>query len=74
LSRARALLGVNHQDHVLHVCSGAVRNYAYEGFGPRDLTMDLDASLNPDIKGDANLLADYRRAFRTVSGHQGNPG
>jgi hypothetical protein len=63
LSRARDLLGVNCQDRVLHVCSGKVREYPYDGFGPSDVTMDLDASLNPDIRGDANDLAEYRRAL-----------
>jgi hypothetical protein len=65
LSRARALPGVNHEDRVLHVCSGKVREYPYDGFGPRDMTMDLDASLNPDIIGDANQLADYERALQS---------
>jgi hypothetical protein len=63
LSRSRDLLGVNHQDRVLHVCSGKVREYPYDGFGPNDVTFDLDATLGPDIIGDANELADYKRTL-----------
>jgi hypothetical protein len=47
LKRARNLLGVNCTDRVLHVCSGKVREYPYEGFGPNDVTFDLDAALTP---------------------------
>jgi len=53
LSRARDLLGVGNDDRVLHVCAGKVRKYPYRGFGPRDVTMDLDAKLRPDVFGDA---------------------
>jgi hypothetical protein len=63
LSRARALLGVNHEDRVLHICSGKVRQYPYDGFGPRDVTFDLDKCLCPAIVGDANNLQDYQRAL-----------
>jgi hypothetical protein len=63
LSRARAFLGVDHDDRVLHVCSGKVREYPYDGFGPRDVTMDLDPNLEPDIVGDAGNLSDYKLAL-----------
>lgn len=50
LERARALLGVNINDPVLHVCGGKVREYPYRGgFGPNDKTLDLDPALNPDF-------------------------
>lgn len=49
LSRARALLGVTIDQCVLHVCSGRVTDYPFDGFGPHDLTMDADPSLEPDI-------------------------
>ena len=45
LSRTQALLGVNCTDRVPHMCSGKVREYPYEGFGPNDVTFDLDAAL-----------------------------
>jgi hypothetical protein len=63
LSRARALLSVQSEDRVLHVCAGMVKQYPYSGFGPHDVTMDLDEALEPDIIGDANQLEDYRRAL-----------
>lgn len=49
LSRARALLGVTIDQPVLHVCSGMVKDYPFDGFGDNDMTLDLDASLEPDI-------------------------
>ena len=51
LERARALLGVNPYDPVLHVCGGRAREYPAKprGFGPFDKTLDLDASLEPDF-------------------------
>jgi len=64
-SRARALLGVNHEDRVLHVCAGKVREYPYDGLGARDVTMDLDSGLSPNITGDTNNLADYKRALES---------
>ena len=48
LERARALLGVTLDDAVLHVCSGRVKDYPYRGFGPYDLTVDIDPELKPD--------------------------
>ena len=47
LGRARALLGVNQLDSVLHVCSGKVRDYPYSGFGANDITVDIDPVLEP---------------------------
>lgn len=52
LSRARALLGVTIDDPVLHLCSGKVREYPFDGVGHKDVTMDLDPSLEPDIVAD----------------------
>ena len=49
LHRARALLGVSELDQVLHVCAGRVRDYPYRGFGPNDLTVDLDPDTFPDF-------------------------
>lgn len=52
--RARALLGVNINDHVLHVCGGLAKLYPYAGgFGPNDCTLDLDPSTEPDFLMDA---------------------
>lgn len=54
--RARALLGVNIQDPVLHVCGGLARLYPYAGgFGPNDKTLDLDETTQPDYLQDALL-------------------
>lgn len=52
--RARALLGCKLSDPVLHVCGGKAKLYPYKrGFGPNDMTLDLDPSLNPDFLQDA---------------------
>lgn len=52
--RARALLGVNLNDPVLHVCGGMARHYPYAGgFGPNDKTLDLAEGTNPDYLQDA---------------------
>ena len=61
LSRERTLFGINGEDRVLQVCTGKVKEYPY-GFGPRNLTMDLDPDLGPDIRGDVSNLVDYKRA------------
>jgi len=53
LSRARELLGVGHEDAVLHVCAGMVRDYPFDGFGPKDKTLDLDPATDPDFLMDA---------------------
>jgi hypothetical protein len=61
LERARALLGVNINDPVLHVCGGRVRDYPYRGgVGPHDRTMDLDVNMYPDF------LRDAREPFPTI--------
>jgi hypothetical protein len=53
LHRARHLLGVPLDSPVLFVCGGKVRDYPFRGFGPRDLTLDLDPACNPDFLQDA---------------------
>lgn len=53
LERARVLVGASLQDSVLHVCGGLVRQYPYAGgFGPQDLTLDLDPACLPDYLQD----------------------
>jgi hypothetical protein len=64
LHRARALLGVQLDDAVLHVCSGMVRAYPYDGVGPNDRTLDLDPATQPDIVADAR--DPYPQGFRAV--------
>lgn len=49
LQRARVLIGCSYTDRVLHVCSGRVKDYPNKGFGVNDITVDIDASLNPDF-------------------------
>lgn len=52
--RARALLGCNINDPVLHVCGGMAKLYPYRrGFGPNDMTLDLDPETSPDFLQDA---------------------
>lgn len=54
VERARALLGVNINDPLLHACGGMARHYPYKrGFGPNDKTLDLDPACNPDFLQDA---------------------
>ena len=53
LHRARALLGVDPDGAVLHVCAGMVRKYPYRGLGPNDKTLDLDPACAPDFLQDA---------------------
>lgn len=65
LERARWLLPVTIHDPVLHVCGGKARAYSDPahgvkkgvplwGFGPNDLTVDLDAALSPDFLADVS--------------------
>jgi len=56
LGRARALLGVGNEDAVLHVCAGMVRDYPFDGFGPNDMTLDLDPDTKPDFLMDARQI------------------
>lgn len=49
LHRARQLLGVHIHDPVLHVCSGRVEEYPYDGFGDADQTVDVNPELGPDF-------------------------
>jgi len=49
LSRAREILGVHIEDPVLHVCSGKIDDYPYDGLGFNDVTVDLDPAVDPDF-------------------------
>lgn len=61
--RARALLGCNINEPLLHVCGGMARLYPYKrGFGPHDMTLDLDPDCAPDF------LRDARDPFPFVDG------
>lgn len=53
LERARALLGVDYNARVLHVCGGKVRDYPYPRFaiGDKDRTLDADPETLPDVVG-----------------------
>jgi len=54
--RARALLGCNIDDPVLHVCGGMAKLYPYpRAFGPNDRTLDLDPNCKPDFCQDARF-------------------
>lgn len=53
LHRATALLGVDVDAYVLHVCAGLVRNYPYRGLGPNHKTLDLNPLTKPDYLQDA---------------------
>lgn len=53
LHRARALLGVNPDDGILHVCAGKVKDYPFRGLGNFDFTLDLDPACVPDFLQDA---------------------
>jgi hypothetical protein len=55
LSRARVLLGVSIADPVLHVCSGALRDYPFKGLGPADRMVDGNALLGPDYTLDVTI-------------------
>lgn len=60
--RARALLGCNINDPVLHICGGMARLYPYRrAFGPNDKTLDLDPATKPDF------LLDARQPFPLAS-------
>jgi hypothetical protein len=52
--RARRLIGASVNDSVLHVCGGMARLYPYQGgFGPNDMTLDLNPETKPDFVADA---------------------
>ena len=54
LERARALLGVNRNESVLHACGGRAKQYpTWAKLCPHDYTLDLDAETSPDFIGDA---------------------
>lgn len=67
LHRARALLGVGINEPVLHVCSGAIRQYPYRGLGPNDKLLDLNPLVKPDFLQDARERFPRPKDFRTVS-------
>jgi hypothetical protein len=52
LHRARALLGVDPSQTVLHACAGRIRDYPFRGLGPNDVTVDIDPATKPDIVHD----------------------
>lgn len=52
--RARRLIGCSINDPLLHVCGGMAKFYPYAGgFGPHDMTLDIDQSTQPDFCVDA---------------------
>lgn len=52
--RARRLIGCSIHEPMLHLCGGLARLYPYAGgVGPRDMTLDNDASVEPDFLQDA---------------------
>jgi len=54
LERARALLGVQRDDVVLHVCGGHAKAYpTWKPLGPHDRTLALDPKTQPDYLQDA---------------------
>jgi len=64
--RARALLGCNIHDAVLHVCGGKAKAYPYKrGFGPNDKTLDLDPATEPDYLQDAREFFPWRPFTKT---------
>jgi hypothetical protein len=61
--RARALLGIQIDEPLLHVCGGMARLYPYRGgFGPNDKTLDLAPETKPDFLQDA--LSKWPVGFR----------
>ena len=55
LERARALLGVQRDDSVLHVCGGRAKEYpSWSRLCPSDQTLDLDERCAPDYLADAS--------------------
>lgn len=54
VERARVIIGCRMKDPMLHVCGGKAKFYPYKrGFGPNDMTLDIDKNLNPDFLQDA---------------------
>lgn len=68
LERARILLtGWHPEQPILHICAGRVAQYKgkiggikLQGYGPNDITLDLNKKLKPDIVYDARNLWDTR--------------
>jgi hypothetical protein len=78
VERARALLGCNINDPVLHVCGGLAKLYPYKrGFGPNDKTLDLDPACQPDFLADARdpfpLFPDTSMPADVNGNHPGLP-
>jgi hypothetical protein len=74
LRRARDLIACSQEDQVLHVCSGDIANYKcgpgcsgnsdhWHGFGPNDITVDVDAT----VKADYHLDVRDIESFRTIA-------
>ena len=67
LVRARDLLGVSIDDPILHVCSGKIEDYPFEGYGPNDGTVDIDKSLQPE------WVMDVRKDLPNLPKEDGGP-
>lgn len=61
LERMRLALGAQIKDTVLFVCSGRVRDYPCAGFGPYDVTVDINPDLKPDYVMDVRHRLPKRR-------------
>ena len=70
LRRARDLISCSREDRVLHVCSGDIANYKcgpgcpgngdhWHGFGPNDITVDMDATVEFDYRLDVRALESF---------------
>jgi hypothetical protein len=78
LRRARDLIGCSRGDQVLHVCSGDIAGYKcgpgcsgngdhWHGFGPNDITVDVDAEVMADYHLDVRAI----ESFHVIAGkHQ----
>lgn len=69
LERARVLLGCSVSEPILHVCGGRSREYpGKRGWGPNDLTLDLDLDLEPDFRYDIRepLPGEWADKFRAI--------
>jgi hypothetical protein len=69
LRRARDLIGCSQEDRVLHVCSGDIANYKcrpgcsgndhWHGFGPNDITVDVDITVKADYHLDVRDVESF---------------
>lgn len=71
LGRARALLGVAGREPVLHLCSGKVRDYPYDGIIEDDVTVDADASLEPDYTCDITDIEQWNNILGMLKENEG---